>query len=255
VIDPRAEEVEGDARVIAGPANADTLEQAGVDHAAGVVAATDSDYDNLGVLMAVKAMKPDAFTIARQNNHDHQIAFDAANADLVLQSSLTTARRVLKHLISPHVQVFVEYLRAQGEDICGQTVERIKATIDDNMPHLWQVRICEAEASAVTDHLRKQKSLTLGEMRRDPHDLDGFVEGIPLSIARNDEHLMLPGDDQPLREGDQILFCGTEHGELMLAASMNNIYTLDYLITGVDRPRGYLFQWLDARLRRSAGAA
>ena len=253
VIDPRAGEVEGAARVIASPANAETLGEAGVDHAAGVVAATDSDYDNLGVLMAVKAMKPDAFTIARQNKHDHQIAFDAANANLVLQSSLTTARRVLKHLISPQVQVFIEYLRAQGEDICGDTVARLKATIGDHPPHLWQVRISEEEASAVIEHLRKNAALTLGELRRDPHDLEGFIDGMPLSIARDGEQIMLPGDDQAVHEGDEVLFCGTEHGELMLAASMNNIYTLDYLVTGVDRPRGYFFQWLEREFKVSTG--
>ena len=236
-IDPRAEAVEGAARVITSPASAETLKEAGIDHAAGVVAATDSDYDNLEVLMAVRAMKPDAFTIARQNTHDHQIAFDAANANLVLQSSLTTARRVLKHLISPQVQVFVEYLRAQGEDICGDAVERLKATIGDNPPHLWQVRISEDEAGAIIEHLRNRESLTLGEMRRNPHDLDGFIDGIPLSIARDGDQIMLPADNQPVHEGDEILFCGTEHGELMLAASMNNIYTLDYLVSGEDRPR------------------
>jgi len=26
---------------------------------------------------------------------------------------------------------------------------------------------------------------------------------------------------------------------------MNNGYTLDYLVSGVDKPRGYLFRWLD----------
>ncbi len=255
IIDPRAEDVEGAARVIASPANTETLKEAGVDHAAGVVAATDSDHDNLGVLMAVKAMKPDAFTIVRQNSHDHQIAFDAANANLVLQSSLTTARRVLKHLISPQVQVFIEFLRAQGEDICGNTVARLKATVGDQSPHLWQVRITPEEAGAAIEYLRAQQTLTLGEMRRDPHDLDGFIDGIPLSIARDGEQIMLPSDDQPVHEGDEILFSGTEYGEIMLKASLNNIYTLEYLVSGVDRPRGYFFQWLEKRFGRAANTA
>jgi hypothetical protein len=28
---------------------------------------------------------------------------------------------------------------------------------------------------------------------------------------------------------------------------MNNVYTLDYLISGHDRARGYLFSWLEQR--------
>ncbi len=162
---------------------------------------------------------------------------------------------MLKHLISPQVQVFIEYLRAQGEDLCGKTVARLKATIGEHLPHLWQVHITADEASAVIEHLRREQPLTLGEMRRNPHDRDGFIDGIPLSIARAGEQIMLPADDQPVREGDEILFCGTEYGETMLAASMNNVYTLDYLVTGVDRPRGYVFRWLEARLGRAADAA
>ena len=62
---------------------------------------------------------------------------------------------------------------------------------------------------------------------------------------------MLPDDAPTVREGDEILFRSTESGELMPAASMNSINTLDYLVTGVDRPRGYLFQWLGRGLKNS----
>ncbi len=68
-----------------------------------------------------------------------------------------------------------------------------------------------------------------------------------LSIARRHERIMLPRDDELIRPGDEILFCGTEYGETLLSASMNNIYTLDYLISGKDKPRGYFFQWLEQR--------
>jgi len=51
-------------------------------------------------------------------------------------------------------------------------------------------------------------------------------------------------DRQLLQPGDRLLFCGTEKSETLLSATMNNVYTLDYLITGIDKPRGYVFQWL-----------
>jgi hypothetical protein len=75
---------------------------------------------------------------------------------------------------------------------------------------------------------------------------------MPLSIARGDRRIMLPTDSELLQPGDELLFCGTEKGESMLSASMNNVYTLNYLITGVDSPRGYLLQWLARRGRDSA---
>ena len=252
IIDPKVEGIEGAARIINGHADRDTLQAAGIDHAAGVVAGTDSDHVNLSIVMCVKTLKPDAFTIVRQNSHENQIAFDAARADLVLQSSLTTARRVLKHLISPQVQVSIDYLRKQGEDICELAVARLKAMIGEQPPQLWQIELDERQAGAVVERLRRGLHLTLGEMRRDPHDLQGSLPCMPLSIVRGERQIMLPADRESLRIGDRLLFCGTERGERLLEASMNNAYTLEYLVNGEDRPRGYFFRWLDGRFGKPA---
>ena len=252
IIDPRAGQIEGAARVINSHANRETLESAGLEQAAGVVAGTDSDHDNLSILMSVQTLKPDAFTIVRQNTHENQLAFDAINTNLVLQSSLTTARRVLKHLISPQVQIFVEHLREQGEDICGQAVKNLQRLIGENQPHLWQVKIDEGDASAVMDYLQDGNTLSLHELIRDPHNLQAPLPCMPFSIARGEARIMLPDEKKLLQAGDEILFCGTEHGERMLSASMHNAYTLDYLITGQDKPRGYLFRWLYNRSRRTS---
>lgn len=254
IIDPNVEQVEGAAMVISKHANGNSLQQAGLSQAAGIVAGTDSDHDNLNILMSAQALRPDAFTILRQNSHDNQIAFDAAKASLVLQSSLTTARRVLKHLISPQLQVFIDYLQDRGEDICEHTVERLRAIIGEQPPHLWQLRICAEEAGAVVEHLRQGKTLSLDDLTRNPHDLQESIAGMPLVIQRGEERIMLPGGDELLYQGDDILFCGSEHGEVLLEATMNNPYTLEYLVTGYERPHGYLFRCLDDWRKRSSVA-
>ncbi|HUV21849.1 MAG TPA: NAD(P)-binding protein [Gammaproteobacteria bacterium] len=247
IIDPQAKGVEGAAQVISQHANRETLQQAGLEQAAGVVAGTDNDHDNLSILMCVNAMNPDIFTIVRQNRHENQIAFDAAKANLVLQSSLTTARRVLKHLISPQVQTFLDYLRDQGEDICEHTVERLQMLIGDQRPHLWHCTIRDTEAVALTEYLRGGRTLALGQLTRDPHNLDSSIACMPFTIRRHGECLMLPADSEPVMIGDDILFCGSERAEGLLSATMNNADTLDYLVTGQDPARGYLFRWLERR--------
>jgi len=245
IIDPQVGEVEGAAQVIPLHANRESLQQAGLDKAAGVVAGTDNDHDNLSILMCVNSLNPEIFTIVRQNRHENQIAFDGANANLVLQSSLTTARRVLKHLISPQVQMFLDHLRDQGEDLCEQAVQGLRETIGDQRSHLWHSVIRDQEATAITQYLRDGNTLTLGELRRDPHQLDGTIAAMPFTIRRHGECMMLPADSEAVMLGDDILFCGTEKGENMLLATMNNAYTLDYLISGQDKARGYLFRWLE----------
>jgi voltage-gated potassium channel len=247
IIDPEATAVEGAALVISSHANHETLQQAGVEQAAGVVAGTDNDHDNLSILMCVNAINPDIFTIVRQNRHENQIVFDAARADLVLQSSLTTARRVLKHLISPQVQMFLDFLRDQGEDICAQTIERLQSLIANQRPHLWHFKINAAEAAALSEYLHSGKTLTLGQLRRDPHQLDSSIACMPFTIRRDGECLMLPPDSEPVMLDDDILCCGTEGGEKMLSATMNNSYTLEYLVNGRDPVRSSFFRWLQGR--------
>ncbi len=249
VLDPDVKEVPGAARVVHGHANQHTLKQAGIQHAAGIVAGTDNDHGNLRILMCVGALRPNAFTIVRQNAHDNQIAFDAAKSDLILQSSLTAARRILKHLISPQIQILIDYLHDKGESVTEQVAHRLKLAIGDKPPHLWRVNLCTTEAAAVDEFMQKRGQLTIGELIRDPYDLEQSISCIALAIERGEERMMLPGDDEVLLSCDEILLCGTEHSETILSATLNNIYTLEYLVTGREPPRGYFFQWL-ASLRK-----
>ena len=52
----------------------------------------------------------------------------------------------------------------------------------------------------------------------------------------------------PVRKGDQILFCGSAYAHRLLDATINNEYTLRYLITGKDEPRGWVMTWLARKL-------
>ncbi len=48
--------------------------------------------------------------------------------------------------------------------------------------------------------------------------------------------------------------CGTGRAQWMLDATLNNEYTLRYLITGIDEPRGTVMRWLSHRLNGAAAA-
>ena len=251
IIDPDVGDVDPDIKIIHSIANHQSLQQAGIEYAAGVVAGTDNDFDNLSILMCVRKQQPDAFTVVRQNSHHNQIAFDSTNTDLILQSSLTTARRILKHLISPQIQLVVDYLRDQGEAATQQVVERLQSILRDRPTHLWRTNLCESEAEAVIEVFESRGFITLGELTRDPYDLDRSISCIAFAIQRGDKQMMLPNEKELLYRDDEILFCGSEHSETMLSASMNNAYTLHYLINREDAARGYVFQWIEKRYSAS----
>jgi len=66
-------------------------------------------------------------------------------------------------------------------------------------------------------------------------------------IERAGEHIVLPTNAEVVQHGDELVFCGTERSERLLIATLNNPYTLHYLVTGMDPPRGYILGWLAKR--------
>ncbi|UCH29453.1 MAG: NAD-binding protein [Myxococcales bacterium] len=247
VIDPNLDERAPPERAIRKHADRDALLEAGMEHVAGVVACTDSDADNLRILLSARASSPGAFTLARQNDHDSQPAFDAAPADVILQSSLTTARRILKLLISPLIQTLIEHLRHEGPERTDLLIDRLRSTIADREPHLWRANLRPEEAIAATDLMDEGGTLTLGDLIRDPSDLGRSLSCVPLMIERAGTSVVLPNDAEPVQRDDELLFCGTEQSERLLTATLNNPYTLRYLVTGKDPPRGYVLGWLARR--------
>lgn len=245
IIDPDLGDTEEGAHYIQGQANRETLLQAGIDSAAGVVVATDNDHTNLSILLSIHSLRPQIFTIVRQNSHVNQIAFDAARVSLILQSSLTTARRILKFIVSPQIQKFVEYLQQQDESVTAELVERLKQVVGDKQLQLWQIKLSQNQAATVIQYLRKNPALSLGELLRHPHNLDKQIHCVPFVIKRDKELTMLPDSSMILKENDEILLCGTQHSKTLLSATINNPYTLNYLVTGEEEPHGYIFQWLN----------
>jgi len=249
VIDPDVAESDANGRIITGYADYKTLEKAGIRKAAGIVAGTDSDSDNLSILMCSQQLNPKIFTIVRQNRHVNQLAFDAAQANLILQSSLTTARRILKTLISPLIQELIENL-ARQESKTIEVVRRLQSAVGDQEPHLWRIEICREASLAALEHLEAGGRLRLGDLTSNPNDPDRSLACVPLALQRGGQCYILPTDAEPLRQGDGLLFCGTIWSETRQRAMLNNPYTVEYVVTGVDPPRGYFFEWLAKRISR-----
>ncbi|MEQ5803453.1 NAD-binding protein [Halomonas sp. H10-9-1] len=249
VIDPgeegEATETEGDP--VLAQADHSALEAAGIGDAAGIVAAMNRDADNLSTLLSVNELNPDVFRIVRQNSHENQVVFDAARTDLVLQHSLTTARRILKLLISPLIQELIDWLAQREPNQTEALVARLQVAVGDEPPHLWSVRLNPDEAPAVTRLLSEEGVVTPGALCRDAR---AFSQALPcemLAIRREGQSIMLPDADFPLAAGDELLFCGVQAAEPMLQATLHNPYTLHYVLTGVDPPRGYVFTWFADR--------
>ncbi|MGI9435228.1 MAG: potassium channel family protein, partial [Geminicoccaceae bacterium] len=253
--DPRPED-RSMSNLLVGRANQARLQEAGIEHAAGIVAGTDNDADNLSILINAKALNPKLFLVVRQNRYRNQVVFEAAAADFIMMPSLVTARRIRFLLTAPLLKMLFETLAAEGEEGNGRFVddiiEHLRTAVGGEQPHLWTLDIDAVMSGAVLRILNMSGAITLGHLISDPSDRQARLACVPLVLKSKSSTKVLPPPSTPVRQGDQILLCGTAHAHHLLDATINNEYTLRYLITGKDEPRSWVMTWLLRKLPRYA---
>jgi len=266
VIDPhpgRSQE-DGLSQYVIGQTTARTLRDAGIEDAVGIVAGTDDDGHNLGILLNARALNPNLFVIVRQNRHANEVAFDKANADIIMQPSLVTARRILLTLIAPLLKPFFKFLLKLPEETKDEFMDdllrRLIGTVGDKKPHLVTLHITGETSSAVVELLESGETVLLGDVLRNPVDREHYIDTVPLVVCSKSGRdctdtaiQVLPGNDYAIKKGDQILLCGREKAHRLLDSTLNNEYTLHYLRTGKEKPRGYFMQWLVKHYPELAG--
>ncbi len=232
--------------MIVGRASQENLLKAGIEDATGIVAGTHSDSENLSILLNARALNPDIFTLVRQNRYRNRDVFRAARAGFIMVPSLVSARRILFLLVAPLLKTFFESLHGpvfQARDgSVNAAFDALAKTVGGTQPRLWTLD-ASTGADALPGILRDGMTVTLGDILRDPAARERRLACLPLVMESDREHLVMPALSAPLRPGDRVLFCGTPRAMRLLEATLNNEYTLRYLITGLDAPRGYVMQW------------
>jgi len=234
------------------------LTKAGVAEAAGIVAGTDNDAYNLSILLNARAMNPEIFLVVRQNRHRNEALFNAAGADLIMQPSMVSARRILFSLIAPLLKPFFERVRESRVDSEDGFLESLfrelrGAVGSDVRPRIWTVDVSDETTSALADAIRDAGPVSLADILKDPSDRGRRLACVALVAKSGDEVRVMPELSQSLELGDQILFCGRNGTDHLLDATLNNEYTLRYLMTGVDEVRGIFMRWMARRFGGEAG--
>lgn len=247
VIDPNVTAEGGVENLVSGLGTRKNLMDAGVADAAGVVAATNSDADNLAILLAARSLNLDVHLIVRQSHHENELAFSAASADLIMQPSLVTARHLLLRLISPLIHELLGYLERHPTFLRDELYPRIRATVPCTNPALWTISVDRVGAAALWQRCTTAAPVLLGDLLRDPNDRGERLACLPLMVQRGEAQHIAPGDGFVVEEGDEILFCSTPPVEHQICASVMNDYTLTYLCTGESPTRSALLRWLGER--------
>jgi hypothetical protein len=146
----------------------------------------------------------------------------------------------------PSLGSLLRYLHTDGTDQVKDLVARSSEILPEGQPLLWseELRQLACTIPACRDEVR---NVRLVDLLRHPSDRSQSLDALALVVTRDGANIMLPGREFVVREGDVILFCGTRRARHLLNSTANNPYTLHYLVTGEDPPRGWVFQWLTRR--------
>ena len=223
---------------------ADTLQEAGIHNAAGIIVGTDLDTNNLSILITARDLHPGLFTVVRQNHQNKDPIFKAAGIDIIMQPGAIAAQHILGLILAPLLGDFLNLANDQDEEWANLLVSHVAGVVEEVTPETWDVEISPLTAPAVFDCLIRSEKVCLHDICAHPQDRAEQLPCVPLLIKRDGAKLLLPDMQEELQAGDQILFCGREEAMYQARHTVNNHQVLHYVRTGIDRPSGTLWRWL-----------
>ncbi|WP_415902946.1 NAD-binding protein [Neptuniibacter sp. QD29_5] len=222
-----------------------TLMEAGVMDAVGIVAGTNNDADNLSIMMTARELNPKLLTVVRQNIHANGLVFKNSRADFIMEPGRIIANRILAHVKSPLVPIFIEEMRDKFDDVWAHTlINRMSSVVGDRELDSWAYTVGEKETPAFMEAKRQGFELTLSLFFKDPHNRKKNLHAFPLMLKRGDFIDMLPGELDELQEGDEVLICGLNKSNRRMQWTVNNYNVLHYVITGNDASNSLLSRFL-----------
>jgi voltage-gated potassium channel len=143
VVDRRPERVEqaiaaGMLAVAADATRDQTLRDAGIEHARGLIAALSSDADNLFVLLSAKGLNPRIYAAARAAEEEAEEKMRRAGANAVFAPYSITGQHMAQALLRPHVRQFLDFTTtgmdvsieqveiADGGSLAGRTIQQLQ---------------------------------------------------------------------------------------------------------------------------------
>ena len=219
---------------------AETLREAGIDLAVGIVAGTDDDIVNLSIVVTARELNPNLFVVLRQNLQANRELFRAFDSDFTVVPSNIIAHECLAVLTTPLLSRFLEIVKGKNDAWADSVVARTSGVAGTEVPATWCVTLDAGGAQAVVRQLGKTPIL-LDHLLRDPANRKARMACVPLMLVRGKEVIEMPPLESALREGDRILFGG--HGRVIARQELNlrNQNTLNYVLLGTQATDSWLW--------------
>ncbi|PHV10127.1 potassium channel family protein [Chitinimonas sp. BJB300] len=228
--------------------DAETLKSAGLERAVGIVACIDHDANNLSAIATARQIKSDLFVVARQNLTMNHVLFESFHSDVTVIRSQVVAQECLNAMTTPTLARFMELIRLSNEVWARALLREIESLCGKRVPDNWVVELdANHQGAMYALMVNPQPPLELRHLLVDPHAPKHQLPCLPLLILQNENEILLPPPETPLRFGDRILFIGHPSARLAQQATVNQYRLIDFVRTGVEPPAGWLFRKLDER--------
>jgi hypothetical protein len=128
-----------------------------------------------------------------------------------------------------------------------ELISRLSALVETRVPAIQEVDLGSRVHCAIEDFLGQERSIRIGDLLRDPSERERRLDFIVLLVNRPLGRTLLPDDDFEIHAGDRLLLCGRYAAMDRFRWTLCHEATLEYVVTGRTRPRG----WVWRRLSRS----
>jgi voltage-gated potassium channel len=177
--------------VLADATDDETLKDAGVLRAKGLIATLQSDSDNLFVILSAKALKPSLLVSARVNSEQSEKKMRLAGADYVFAPYDMTGNRMAQVMLKPHVFQFIDFTtKGMGLDV---GIEQVRVP---NQSELVSKKLLETP-------IRKEFGIIVLAIRKS----DGrMIFNPPAEAAiEGGDHLIVMGEAASLRRLEHVV--------------------------------------------------
>lgn len=206
----------------------------GVEDASAIIAATNDDTINLSILATAKKTNPEIMTIVRENEMEDFSIFKNADIDHIFMPSKILINKTTNALIRPLSDKFIRMIIKKDEHWAALLVKRLVQVIDEE-PLIFELEISEKESPEIFKYLYSEKELKFDILFRSLHNQDQSNNVVPLLLQRDEEHILLPSNEEDLKIGDKILLACDENSKSDIEYITSNIYEFHYALTGKEK--------------------
>lgn len=184
---------EGALTIVGDSTKEETLKQAGIDVAKGLISVITSDADNVYVTLTARGLRPEMPIIARASEEDAEVKLRRAGATEVISPYVFTGHRIAQALLRPNVFDFLDVATStMGAEKLNMQIEEIRIAQESKL----------ASQTLQDSGIRQEMNIIVLAMKK----IAGNMVFNPTSEARIEagDYLIAMGDPINLKKLESI---------------------------------------------------